>query len=197
MIPFEKRGMYQAAQNILIGFGAVSGASLGGLIADWIGWRYCFLLQVPIALMALIVGYVALQNPQSDELLLGERLSFSKRMTRVDVLGSVLLVFALLVQLLGLSLGGNELPWNHIGIVGLLVASVVLLGIFVIVETNTPLIPVVDMRMLRGKLPVSLQITNIFSGMAGYAVSVSYMPAFHHTDFSSSCSCCHCSSRWY
>src|SRR5271155_3010812 len=32
MVPFERRGMYQAIQNILVGFGAVSGASLGGPI---------------------------------------------------------------------------------------------------------------------------------------------------------------------
>lgn len=171
MIPFEKRGMYQAAQNILVGFGAVSGASLGGVIADWIGWRYCFALQVPISLLALVTGYIALVNPRIDESILGERHSFSKALTRVDTLGSVVLVLALLVQLLGLSLGGNELPWNHVAIIGLIIGSFVLLGMFAIVEINTSAIPVVPMWMLRGRLPVSAQLTTVFSGMAGYAVS--------------------------
>lgn len=44
MIPFRKRGMYQAMQNGIFGFGAVCGASFGGSIADTIGWRWCFLL---------------------------------------------------------------------------------------------------------------------------------------------------------
>jgi len=207
MIPFEKRGMYQAAQNILVGFGAVSGASLGGLIADCIGWRYCFLLQVPVSIMALVVGYMALENPRTDALLLGERLSLEKALTRVDTLGAVLLVLALLVQLLGLSLGGNELPWNHVGIVGLLLGSVVLLGIFVIVETNTPAIPIVPMEMLRGRLPIAVQITNVFAGMAGYAVSPSndeesptlltFLVSFHASIVFSDCSHGYASPSWW
>jgi MFS family permease len=46
MIPFRKRGMYQALQNSMFGFGAICGASFGGSIADSIGWyvyaRYIF-----------------------------------------------------------------------------------------------------------------------------------------------------------
>lgn len=38
MIPFKKRGMYQALQNSMFGFGAICGASFGGSIADSIGW---------------------------------------------------------------------------------------------------------------------------------------------------------------
>lgn len=44
MIPFRKRGMYQAMQNGIFGFGAICGASFGGSIADTIGWRWCFIL---------------------------------------------------------------------------------------------------------------------------------------------------------
>jgi hypothetical protein len=45
MIPFRKRGMYQALQNSMFGFGAICGASFGGAIADSIGW-YARLLAV-------------------------------------------------------------------------------------------------------------------------------------------------------
>jgi MFS family permease len=38
MIPFRKRGIYQAMQNTVAGFGAISGASFGGFIVDHIGW---------------------------------------------------------------------------------------------------------------------------------------------------------------
>jgi MFS family permease len=40
MIPFKRRGMYQALQNGMFGFGAICGASFGGSIADHIGWRW-------------------------------------------------------------------------------------------------------------------------------------------------------------
>jgi MFS family permease len=162
--------MYQAVQNILFGLGAVSGASLGGLVADLVGWRWCFLLQVPFSLLALAVGYWALENPQAELTITGEKISFRKALARVDVAGSVLLLAALLVQLLGLSLGGNELPWTHPCVIGLLAGSFGLLLVFAAVEASTSADPVVPLRNLRGRVPVFVQITNIFSGIAAYAV---------------------------
>ncbi|RDI82886.1 Plasma membrane iron permease [Venturia inaequalis] len=169
MIPFERRGMYQAAQNCLIGFGAVCGASLGGAIADSFGWRWCFLAQVPFSILALVVGYIVLEDPLGDMFYLGEKASLRFALTHVDVLGSAVLVVALLVQLLALSLGGNQLPWGSPWVLGALAASIILLGIFGVVEATTKTIPIIPLRMLRGRLPVFTQITNVFSGMAAYA----------------------------
>jgi hypothetical protein len=152
VIPFERRGMYQATQNVLFGFGAVSGASLGGLIAELIGWRWCFLLQVPVSLLAFTVGYWTLENPRGQLLALTENTTFRKALSRVDVSGSVLLVVALIIQLLGLGLGGNELPWSDSRILILLSTSFALLVIFFVVEAFTPAAPVVPLRMLRGYL---------------------------------------------
>ncbi|ERS97606.1 MFS drug transporter [Sporothrix schenckii 1099-18] len=58
LIAPEQRGMYQAGQNILHGVGAILGASLGGTLAGWLGWRFAFLVQVPICLAALVVARV-------------------------------------------------------------------------------------------------------------------------------------------
>ncbi|GAB1201649.1 hypothetical protein APSETT445_000232 [Aspergillus pseudonomiae] len=44
LIPFRRRGMYQALQNVMHGFGSICGASLGGSIVDTIGWRCVILL---------------------------------------------------------------------------------------------------------------------------------------------------------
>ncbi|GMC38826.1 unnamed protein product [Saccharomyces cerevisiae] len=46
VIPSSKRGIFQAFQNLLLGFGAICGASFGGTIASSIGWRWCFLIQI-------------------------------------------------------------------------------------------------------------------------------------------------------
>ncbi|KAL4787325.1 major facilitator superfamily domain-containing protein [Aspergillus varians] len=164
MIPFQRRGMYQAAQNVLHGFGSICGASLGGSIANTIGWRWCFLLQVPVSIFALIVGRVVIPKPQKPPAAVG--LSVWKQ---VDLTGALLLILGLSVQLVGLSLGGNELPWTNVWVVSSLVGSVVLLGAFVLVEAKTSAIPVIPLRMLHGLLPISTQIANVCVGMAAYA----------------------------
>ncbi|CEN61894.1 Putative Multidrug efflux transporter (Eurofung) [Aspergillus calidoustus] len=166
MIPFQRRGMYQAAQNVLHGFGSICGASLGGSIANTIGWRWCFLLQVPVSIFALFVGRVVIPKRQKADTTNEPKTSVWKQ---VDLTGALLLILGLSVQLVGLSLGGNELPWGNAWVVGSLVGSVVLLGLFFLVEARTSAIPVIPLRMLHGVLPVSTQIANICVGMAAYA----------------------------
>lgn len=174
MIPFKQRGMYQAMQNILVGFGAVLGASLGGSITQAIGWRWCFLLQVPVSFFALVVGYFVLENPACmvPQLIpLSTTQRVHSAIKRLDLSGSLFLVGGLLLQLLGLTLGGNEYPWASFPVISSLVGSTVLLFLFVEVEANTKAIPMIPLRMLKGWQPIAVQLTNIFSGMASYAVS--------------------------
>ncbi|KAK1752927.1 putative vacuolar basic amino acid transporter [Echria macrotheca] len=166
MIPFRKRGMYQALQNGMFGFGAICGASFGGSIADGIGWRWCFLLQVPVSMVALVVGAFVVKNPEGG-FNVGQ--GFRSVWTKVDFTGSLLLVTAISIQLVGLSLGGNELPWSSPWVIGSLVTSLALFVAFVVVESKTSAIPIIPLRMLRGRLPVSIQLANICVGLSAYA----------------------------
>ncbi|KAJ3542276.1 hypothetical protein NM208_g4186 [Fusarium decemcellulare] len=165
MIPFRKRGMYQALQNGIFGFGAISGASFGGSIADHIGWRWCFLLQVPVSIVALIIGALVVKN-QSGGFSLDSGLGAVWK--RVDFSGSLLLVVAVSVQLVGLSLGGNELPWSSPWVIGSLIGSIALFALFLLVEARTSAIPVIPLRLLQGRLPIATQAANVCAGMAAY-----------------------------
>ena len=166
IIPLRNRGMYQAVQNGLHGFGAVCGASMGGVIADTIGWRWCFLCQVPISLAGLIVAYFVIENPPLQEG--GEGSQFVWR--QIDLSGAVLLVLGLSVQLAAFSLGGNQYPWSDSRVIFCLVCSVVILAIFGLVELRTRALPVMPMYMLKGKAVISNMISNVLVGMSSYAV---------------------------
>ncbi|KAK0658001.1 major facilitator superfamily-domain-containing protein [Cercophora newfieldiana] len=166
LMPFSKRGLYQAIQNVLYGLGSVLGASLGGMIVDSIGWRWCFLLQVPVSIFALAVGYrvlAAAETPYQNNL--------RAALGCLDFPGALLLVGGLAVQLLGLSLGGNEYPWRSLLVIGSLFGSSALLGVFLVVEMNTGgrKLPIIPLWMLKGWQPVAVQLTNLFVGMASYA----------------------------
>lgn len=170
MIPFRKRGIYQAAQNVVNGFGSICGASLGGPIADTVGWRWCFLLQVPVSIFAIVVGYLVLKDTHTPA-----KADLSRAgdvWKKVDLVGAFLLVLGLSAQLAGLSLGGNELPWDHGVVIGCLVGSVVLLALFVLVEGTTTAIPIIPLHMLKGITAVSAQLANVCVGIAAYSVSL-------------------------
>jgi MFS family permease len=163
--------MYQAVQNGSYGFGAICGASFGGAIVDSIGWRWCFLVQVPVSLMVLVLGHFVLKFPAKQQHEHDPAQQSQGIWQKIDLSGACLLVLALSSQLVGLSLGGNELPWSNLWVILSLVASVVFLALFVYVEANTKAVPLIPLKMLRGVLPVSTQIANVCVGMAAYAVS--------------------------
>ncbi|KAM3557589.1 hypothetical protein ARSEF4850_005013 [Beauveria asiatica] len=167
LIPFRKRGMYQAMQNGIVGFGAICGAAFGGSIADTISWRWCFVAQVPCAMVALVFGAKVLTNPPGIVSSVNDGLDLVWK--RVDFRGAVLLVSAISLQLLGLSLGGNELPWSSPWVIGLVVTSIVLLGLFLRVEATTSAMPIVPLRLFKGTLPVLVQTANLLAGAAAYA----------------------------
>ncbi|KAK8138291.1 multidrug resistance protein fnx1 [Apiospora sp. TS-2023a] len=167
MIPFQKRGMYQALQNGVTGFGYICGASLGGAIADTIGWRWCFILQVPISVFAFFVGWLAVEDPKVN-LVIGSK-TLKETWHVVDFSGALLLVMAVSVQLVGLSLGGNELPWSSPWVIGALLGSLALFALFIRVEKRTKAIPMIPLRMLNSRLPILIQVSNVCAGASAFA----------------------------
>ena len=170
MIPFKRRGMWQALQNSVFGLGAVVGASFGGAIADSIGWRWCFLLQCPVAIFSLVVGYFVVKDQGHLAVANGES-ALSIIWSKIDLAGSLVLVIALVMQLIGLSVGGNELPWSSGWVITLLVGSTALILLFVVIESKTKAIPIIPLRMFKRRLSIAIQITNLCAGISAYAVS--------------------------
>jgi hypothetical protein len=78
-------------------------------------------------------------------------------------------VTSLSIQLVGLSLGGNELPWSSAWVISSLVTSLVLLALFLWVEARTTAIPVIPLAQLRGRNPIAIQTANVCAGTAAYA----------------------------
>ncbi|PYH48013.1 MDR family MFS transporter [Aspergillus saccharolyticus JOP 1030-1] len=168
LIPFRRRGMYQAVQNVLHGFGSICGASLGGFIVDSIGWRWCFLSQVPVGFLALLTGHLVLIMPAQGKYL-EQGHDFRAVWRLLDISGALALILGLSTQLVGLSLGGNELPWSNGWVIMSLLASLVFLAMFVHIERSTTAVPLIPPHMLAGLLPVATQIANVCVGMAAYA----------------------------
>lgn len=56
LVPIEIRGAYQSYMNVMYGVGAALGAALGGAIADHLGWRWEFGVQIPFLTFAIIMA---------------------------------------------------------------------------------------------------------------------------------------------
>ena len=100
LVPIEIRGAYQSYINIVYGVGAMLGAGLGGAMADYLGWRWEFGVQVPLLMASLAV---AVTTVPADLGLYGrERQGFGEAMKTFDFRGSFLMSTSVTLLILGL-----------------------------------------------------------------------------------------------
>src|ERR1700722_11231699 len=113
----------------LTGVASVAGVVLGGVLTDGPGWRWIFLVNVPVAVIAAPAAPRGL--PESR----GPR-------RRFDVPGAALLTAGLLALIYGLddAIGRG---WGNGFVLGSLIAAAVLLAAFIAVErkAGAPLVP--------------------------------------------------------
>lgn len=101
LVPIESRGVYQSYINIMYGLGSALGAATGGAIADSLGWRWEFGIQVPYIAICTLVA--ALTVPRSLGLeTVGTEENFFDAMKAFDYTGSLLLATSITFLILGL-----------------------------------------------------------------------------------------------
>ena len=101
LVPIEIRGIYQSYINIIFGIGSAMGAALGGAIADSLGWRWEFGVQVPL-IAACVIG-CAFTVPKKLGLAAGvEKKTLWEAMKVFDYKGSLLLTSSITFLILGI-----------------------------------------------------------------------------------------------
>lgn len=55
ILPLEVRAWYQSINNLSFGVGSALGAAIGGFIADYLGWRWGFAIQLPPAILCVVL----------------------------------------------------------------------------------------------------------------------------------------------
>lgn len=121
----EDRGAAIGAWSGLGGIAAAVGPLLGGLLLDVAGWRPLFLLNIPIALAAVVLARTAVPESRDS----------GTDGTDLDLVGTVTAVGGLGLLTYGLIRLGSGADALALG--GIVVGAVVLVG-FVLVERRSP-----------------------------------------------------------
>lgn len=162
LVPLRRRGVWQGIGNIMFGIGAGLGGLFGGWINDTYGWRWAFLLQVPMTIVSGILVYFFVNIPVRE--------IDRARWRRIDWLGAFTLILTLILLLLGLNSGGNVVPWTHPLVLTTLPLSAVFLFIFIYVESSYAEEPVIPVRLLLNRTVLSACLTNWFMTMANFGL---------------------------
>lgn len=170
IVPLRERGTWQGYINIIFALGASSGVSLGGILADTIGWRWAFLGQGPLCLVAIFAVSIVLHLPKSDDT------NWVKKLRRVDFLGAAFLVSAVLTLLLALDRGGNAGWTTKIALISLVV-SIPLFAAFCFVEVKFAQEPFAPGHIIFARSMLPLYLCNFFS-MCGWLAAQYYVPLY-------------------
>jgi len=168
IVPAKERGKYMGPMGALFGVSAVAGPLLGGLFTDHADWRWCFWINIPIGIAALITAWFTLKLP-------------SHRSNRpLDVAGIVLLTLAtsglvLVTSWTSLS-GEGGYDWSDARLVGLLVGTLVAAVAFVLVELRAAE-PILPLRLFRNPTFTLATGIGLVIGMGMFA-SLAFLPTF-------------------
>jgi EmrB/QacA subfamily drug resistance transporter len=171
--PVKRRGMIVGIYGGLAGLAVAMGPIVGGAVTQGIDWHWIFWLNVPIGIVAVVLGVRLLPE------------SYGAR-DRLDLVG-VGLVTAGVVALVWALSRANQVGWSSAEVVGTLVAGVVLLVAFVAWESSVrePMLP---LRMFAardfaiGNLTTFLMSGAIFAG--GLLVTEEFQLARHFSPVS-------------
>ncbi|KAJ2882340.1 hypothetical protein IWW38_005674, partial [Coemansia aciculifera] len=95
--------------------------------------------------------------------------SLFEKLKRVDFLGSFVLIGSVTMLLLALNWGGKDYAWSSPRVVCLLTFSVVLMGVFLLVEWKFAVQPAVPIELFRVRNVSLVVLGQLFMGAAMYA----------------------------
>ncbi|MEV3905695.1 MDR family MFS transporter [Mycobacterium sp. NPDC050551] len=164
VIPLRDRGRYQGALGAVFGVTTVVGPLLGGFFTDHLTWRWAFWINVPVAIVVLIVAATAI-----PALARGAR-------PAIDYAGIVLVGLGASGLTLATSWGGGEYAWSSPVIIGLFAGSAVALAAFVWAERRAAE-PILPMRLFAS--PV-FTVCCVLSFIVGFAMlgALTFLPTF-------------------
>jgi EmrB/QacA subfamily drug resistance transporter len=127
----KERGRAFGIFGAIAGGGAAVGLLLGGVLTEYLDWRWCMFVNIFFAVVALVGSYLLLRH----EPVLGDR-------PKLDIPGTITSTAGLFAVVYGFA-NKESHDWSSASVWGFLVAGVVLLAVFVRIQMTTahPLLP--------------------------------------------------------
>jgi EmrB/QacA subfamily drug resistance transporter len=158
MISPRDRGRYSGYLGAVLAIGTVSGPLVGGTIVDTpgLGWRWCFFLGIPVALVAFVVLQRTLKLP------------VTRRKVKVDWAGTTLITGAVSLLLIWVSFAGDKYDWISWQTGTMLGGAVALAAVFGYVETRASE-PIIPLHLFRNRTMRLSVLSSLLVGIVMFA----------------------------
>jgi EmrB/QacA subfamily drug resistance transporter len=154
--PREQLGLAMGTNTMVAAIGLVLGPVLGGALVG-LSWHWVFWFNVPFALLGAAWGALVLRELARPDSVRG-----------LDLLGTATFVVGLTGLVLGISKGGLS-GWSDPVVVAGLIAAVVLLPLFVLIEARGRA-PMLDLAIFRNRLFAAATGAAFINGLSRFAL---------------------------
>ncbi|WP_445280596.1 MFS transporter [Streptomyces sp. DSM 118148] len=158
----RERGKAFGIYGALAGTGSAIGFIVGGLLTEYLDWRWCLYVNVPIAAVAVLGAFALLHDRPG------------RREARLDVPGAVLGCGGLVAIVYGFA-EAEPRGWTDPLVLALLASGAVLLAVFVRWQTRAPS-PLLPLHIVRDRNRAGCFLTMMLAviGMFGLFLFMTY-----------------------
>ncbi|MGZ4474448.1 MAG: MDR family MFS transporter [Nocardioides sp.] len=169
MVSPRERGRYSGYIGASFGLATLLGPLVGGVIVDSaLGWRGCFYVGLPFAIIAFVVLQMKLHLPTI------------KREVKIDYLGATLLMGGVSILLIWVSLAGQQFEWASWTTVAMVVGGLVVLGLAMLVEAKHAAEPIIPLQLFKDR---TISLATFAAIMVGVAMlsATTFMAEYFQT----------------
>ncbi len=163
------RGTAYGMWGAVAGAAAAVGPIIGGVLTEWVSWRWIFFVNIPLSAIAIALCLTRLTDTQE------------RRQARVDVPGIVTFTAAVSALVYAM-IRANEHTWSDQVVWWLLAASAVLLVAFVFIERASPS-AMLDLELFKHASFVGIMICAVlmtFSAFAAFTYTSIWLQSVLH-----------------
>jgi EmrB/QacA subfamily drug resistance transporter len=132
------------------GLGGAAGVLLGGVITEWLSWRWVLLINPPIAIAAAVLAYAVVRDRRGS------------REGSFDVAGAITLTLGQIVLVYGVVEAGLR-GWDTAVALGPIVGGIALLAVFGVIEARLASTPLIPFKELTKPLRIANNVVLLFS----------------------------------
>ncbi|MDX8360631.1 MDR family MFS transporter [Cytobacillus sp. IB215316] len=160
----EERAKIQGYLSSVWGISAITGPALGGLLVEYVSWRYVFWVNIPLGILAIIALWAFLHE------------DVEKKKHDIDYLGAVLLTISISSFMFILVEGGNNQSWTSLPTLGLLTIGIIAITLFVFQERRA-VDPMMPFNLWKERSIFIANMASLTTGIMLIGIS-SFLPAF-------------------